>query len=90
MSIAHDSSVLPHLHVPEDIVELFQEAIAEPARNGESDEAPAEELGDPVPAIVERREAHRRRLTATRAGRPRAPAPHEAHTTRTTRATRQQ
>ena len=88
VNIAHDSIVFPHLHVPEDIVELFQEAIAEPARNGESDEAPAEEFGDP--AIVARREAHRRRLTATRAGRPRAPAPHEAHTTRATRATQQQ
>ena len=89
MNIAHDSNVLPQFHVPEDIVERFQEAIAEPARNGESDEAPAEELGDPVPAIVARREAHRRRLTATRAGRPRAPAPHDAHTTCATRATQQ-
>ena len=42
VNIAHDCSVLPHLHVPEDIVELFQEAIAEPARKGESDEMPAE------------------------------------------------
>ena len=89
VNIAHDSSVLLHLHVPEDIVELFHEAIAKPARKCESDEAPAEELEDPVPAIVARREAHRQRLTATRAGRPRAPAPHEAHTTRATRATQQ-
>ena len=51
--IAHDSSGLPHPHVPEDIVYFFQEAIAEPAQ------APAEELGDPVPDIVARCEAHR-------------------------------
>ena len=76
--------------MPEDIAELFQEAVAEPARNGESDDAPAEELGDPVPAIVALREAHRRLLAATRAGRPRASAPHEARATRATRATQQQ
>ena len=59
VNIAHDSSVLPHLHVPEDIAELLQKDVAEPARNGESDNVPAEELGDPVLAIVARREAHR-------------------------------
>ena len=58
VNIAHDSDVLPHLHLPEDIEELFLEAIAEPARRGESDETPPEELRDPVSAIVARRPAH--------------------------------
>ena len=61
VNIAYDSDVLPHLHLPEDIAEFFQEAVAEPTRRGESDETPAEELGDPVPAIVAHRGAHWRR-----------------------------
>ena len=67
VNIAHDSSILPHLHLPEDIAELFVEAIAEPARRGETDVTPAEEIGDPVPAIDARREARLKHLTATRA-----------------------
>ena len=61
VNIALDSDVLPHLHLPEDIAELFQEVVPEPARRRESNEMPAEEFGDPVPAIVARREAHQRR-----------------------------
>ena len=85
VNIALDSSVLPQLHLPEDIAELFQEAVAEPARRGENDETPAEELGDPVPATVARRDAHQRRLAQTEppscAERPRAPAWHGAPST---------
>ena len=63
VNIAHDSSVLPHLHLPEDIAELFEEAVPEPARHGETDLTPAEELQDPVPTIIARREA-RQKLNA--------------------------
>ena len=63
VNIAHDSSTLPHLHLPEDIAELFEEAIPDPARPGETDLTPAEELQDPVPTIIARREA-RQKLNA--------------------------
>ena len=46
LNIAHNSDVLPHLHLPGGIKELFLEAVAEPARRGESDETLAEEVRD--------------------------------------------
>ena len=49
--IAHDPSVLPHLHLPEDIARLFEEAIPEPPHRGEEDLDPIDELSDPVPAL---------------------------------------
>ena len=52
INIAHDTSVLPHLHTPEDIAELFPEAEVDDARRGEGDEDPVRELRDPVPAIT--------------------------------------
>ena len=58
--LTHDPAVLPHLHLPEDIAELFPEAIVDPPRRGEDDRNPADELCDPVPAI--------RRLRVTRRG----------------------
>ena len=38
---AHDPAVLPHLHLREDIAELFQEAILDPPRREEDDLDPA-------------------------------------------------
>ena len=58
---------MPHLHLPEDIAQPFEEAVAQPARRGKTDLTPAEELANPVPAIHARREARRKHLTATRA-----------------------
>ena len=49
--IAHDSTLLPHLHLPEDIATLFEEAIPDPPRRGEEDVDPIIELSDPVPAL---------------------------------------
>ena len=48
---AHDPALLPHQHLPEDIEELFPEAIADPPRRGEDDLDPIDELRDPVPAL---------------------------------------
>ena len=56
--IAHDATRLPHLHLPEDIASLFEEAIPEPPHRGEEDIDPIIELRDPVPAL----RALRRRL----------------------------
>ena len=47
--------MLPHLHLPEDIEQLFPAAIPEPAQRGEDDGLPADELRDPVPAILAQR-----------------------------------
>ena len=55
----HDPSRLPHLHLPEDIVQLFPAAEVDPPRRGEDDRRPDEELADPVPGIEARRERAR-------------------------------
>jgi len=49
--IAHDLTILPHLHLPEDIASLFEEAVPDPPRRGEEDIDPIVELRDPVPAL---------------------------------------
>jgi hypothetical protein len=69
--IAHDPALLPHLHLPEDIASLFEEAVPEPPRRGEEDIDPIEELRDPVPAL----QAHinRRRKLIDGAGTDRDP-----------------
>ena len=61
--IAHDPAVLPHLHLPEDIARLFEEAIPEPPRRGEEDLDPIDELSDPVPALQAQR---RKRVNGAR------------------------
>jgi len=49
--IAHDPTLLPHLHLPEDIATLFEEAVPDPPRRGEEDIDPIVELRDPEPAL---------------------------------------
>ena len=49
--IAHDPTILPLLHLPEDTASLFEEAVPEPPRRGEEDIDLIEELRDPVPAL---------------------------------------
>ena len=49
--IAHDPTLLPHLHLPEDIATLFEEAVPDPPRRREEDIDPIFELRDPVPAL---------------------------------------
>ena len=49
--LAHDPVLLPHQHLPEDIAELFPEAIPDSPRQDEDDGDPVEELSDPVPAL---------------------------------------
>ena len=49
--LAHDPAVLPHMYLPEDIAELFQEACPESPHRGEDDLDASEELADPVPSI---------------------------------------
>ena len=39
----------PHMHLPEDIAVLFQEACQESPHRGEDDLDASEELADPVP-----------------------------------------
>ena len=51
VNLAHDPAVLPHMHLPEDIAELFEEARPEPPHRGEDDMDASEELADPVPSI---------------------------------------
>ena len=58
--LAHDPAVLPHMYMPEDIAELFEEACPESPRRGEDDMAASEELADPVPAIRSARAVARR------------------------------
>ena len=53
--LSHDPSCLPHLHLPEDIARYFPAAEPEPARRGEDDQRPGDELADPVPGIETRR-----------------------------------
>ena len=54
-ALSHDPSCLPHLHLPEDIARYFPAAEPEPARRGEDDQRPGDELADPVPGIEMRR-----------------------------------
>ena len=51
VNIAHDPAALPHMHLPEDIAELFEEARPESPHRGEDDLDATEELADPVPRI---------------------------------------
>ena len=63
--LAHNPVLLPHQHLPEDIAELFTEAIPDSPRRGEDDDDLAEELSDPVPAL----QASSRRVPAANATR---------------------
>jgi hypothetical protein len=69
--IARDPVLLPHLHLPEDIASLFEEAVPDPPRRGEEDIDPIDELRDPEPAL----QAHinRRRKLINGAGTDRDP-----------------
>lgn len=58
--LAHDPAVLPHMYLPEDIAELFQEACPESSHRGEDDLYASEELADPVPSIRAARAVVRR------------------------------
>ena len=51
VNIAHDPAVLPHMHLREEIAELFDEARPESPHRGEDDLDAAAELVDPVPRI---------------------------------------
>ena len=61
--VAHDPLILPHLHLPEDIASLFEEAVPEPPRRGEDDVDPVDELRDPVPALQALMDRHRIRAS---------------------------
>ena len=53
--IVHDPAVLPHNYLPEEIAELFPEAVPEEPHRGEDDLEPVNELRDPVPELRRQR-----------------------------------
>lgn len=53
--IVHDPAVLPHNYLPEEIAELFPEAVPEEPHRGEDDQEPVNELRDPVPELRRQR-----------------------------------
>ena len=50
----HDTNVLPHSYMADDIEKLFPRVVPEAAKPGEDDIDAHEGLGDPVPAIQAR------------------------------------
>ena len=67
--LPHDTGVLPHLHLREDIETMFPAAVPHSPRRGDDEDAQDGDLEDPVPAMDRRRASFARSLGTVHASR---------------------